>query len=97
MRVFCFLLFFYSLTACVSTEPNKEYAIAQSALRSAKKFSADKLFPRTYLKSLFFYKKGTSQYKKQNYEGARNSFEKAIKLAEKAEFKARLKQRKEAE
>jgi len=36
-------------------------------------------------------------YKKQNYDESRTFFEDSIQLAEKAEFKARLQQIKEAE
>ena len=96
-KIVCFLLFINFFTTCISTQPNKEYALAQSALLTAKQFSADQMFPKTYSKALSFYNKGVSLYKKQDYEEARNSFEEAIKLAEKAEFKARLKKIRESE
>jgi len=91
------LLLFLLLTACVSTIPNKEYAIAQTVLLTAKKFEADKRFPRLYSKAVTLYQKGVSLYKKQNYDESRTFFEDSIQLAEKAEFKARLQQKKEAE
>ena len=89
------LFFCVFLSACVSTQPHQEYAIAQSALQAAKKSTADKLFPQAYSKALALYKKGARQYRQENYEEARNSFETAIQLAEKAELKARLKQKSE--
>lgn len=92
-----FLLWSSMLTACVSLEPYKEYALAQSSLLWAKQFSANKLFPKAYIKASLLYKKGASLYKEQSYDEARLSFEKSIKLAEKAELKARLKTLKETE
>ncbi len=91
------LLIFEALTACVSTTPNKEYAIAQTALATAKKFQADKLFPKTYSKALSLYQQGTALYNRQNYDKAATLFEESIQWAEKAEFKARFKQLKEDE
>ena len=95
-KTLSFLLFFGTLTACVSTDPNKEYALAHSALLTAKQFEADKLSPKNYTKALSFYKKAVSLYKKQSYEEAKNFFEESIQFAEKAEFKARLQQLKES-
>ena len=83
-------LFLYILISCVSTQPNQEYALAQSALSVAKKFEADKLAPNTYVKALYFYKKAISLYEQRDYDDARNSFDKSIDLAEKAELKARV-------
>ena len=90
-------LFFLLFTSCVSTIPNKEYAIAQTVLLTAKKFEADKLFPRLYSKALSLYQRGVSLYKKQNYDESRTFFEESIQMAETAEFKARLQQMKESE
>jgi len=86
-------LFFIFLigTACVSIQPYKEYALAREALFTAKKFSADKFFLKTYLKARFLYKEGVNFYEQHNYEEAKSSFEDSIKLAEKVEFRARLK------
>ena len=93
-----FLLFFGILTACVSTTttPNKEYALAHTALLTAKQFEADKLSSKNYMKALSLYKRAVSLYKKQSYEEARSFFEESIPFAEKAEFKARLKTMKES-
>ena len=91
--VFCLCL----LTACVSTPPNKDYALAQSVLLMAKQFEADKLSPNYYSKALSLYKKAVSLYKRQKYEEAGSSFEESIKLAEKAELKARVKKFREQE
>ena len=97
LKFLSFLLVFLFLTACVSTIPNKEYAIAQTAILTAKKFEADKRFPKLYSKALAFYQKGVSLYKKQNYDESRSLFEESIQLTEKVEFKARLQQLKETE
>ena len=85
------------LTACVSTNSYKEYALAQSSLLTAKKFEANKLAPKMYLKAQKFYKKGISLYKKKNYEKAQSLFEKSILFSEKAEWKARVKTLRELE
>ena len=92
---FFILLFFLSLTQCISTTPYKDFVIAQTALSRAKKFQADKLYPKTYMKASQFYKKAVSNYKQNNYEESQTYFQSAIKWAEKAELKARLKQAKE--
>ena len=85
------------LAHCVSTAPNKDFVIAKTALSRAKKFQADKLYPKIYAKANSFYKKATSFYNQENYEEAQTYFQSAIKWAEKAELKARLKQAREEE
>lgn len=92
-----FLFFLCFLASCASTQPNQEYALAQSALSLAKKFEADKFSPRTYTRALRFYRKAVSFYKKQDYEEARNFFEESIQAAEKAELNARIKAMRESE
>ena len=94
--IFC-LLSFFLLTACSSLTPYKDYALAKSALQTAKKFSADKLAPRYYSKSLALYKKAVSSYKQKEYDRAGSLFEEAIILAEKAELQARIKRKKDEE
>ena len=81
------------MVSCVSTGPDKEYALAYSAILAAKKSLADKLYPEVYLKALSFYKKAVSFYKRQDYGEARDFFEESIEWAEKAELKARIKQK----
>lgn len=97
LKFLSLLLFFLFFTSCVSTIPNKEYAIAQTVLLTAKKFEADKRFPKLYSKALTLYQRGVSLYKKQNYDESRTFFEESIQLAERAEFKSRLQQIKETE
>ena len=77
--------------------PNKEYALAHAMILTARKSSADKLFPKTFSKALSSYKKAARLYKRQSYDKARSAFEEAIQFAEKADFKARLKLLKESE
>lgn len=96
-KITTLLLVAWFSAGCVSTDPYMEYALARSALARAQESSADKFFPKSYLKAKFLYKKGAIMYEKQNHEEARNSFEESIKLAERAEFKARIKKRKESE
>ena len=81
--------------SCVSTPPYKDYALAQSVLLNAKKFSADKIVPKYYSKSLILYKKAVLSYKQKDYEKAGLLFEDSIKFAEKAELQARIKQKKD--
>ena len=95
-KTLSFLLSFYTLTACSSTQPNQEYALAQVALSTAKKFEADKLSPKTYSKALYFYKKAISLYEQNDYDSSKNSFEKSIDFSEKAEFRARVKKLRES-
>ncbi len=85
------------MTSCVSFEPNQEYALAQTALSTAKKFEADKLSPKIYSRAMYFYRKGISLYKQEDYDEARNFFEEAVNFAEKAEFKARVRNLRETE
>lgn len=95
-KTLSFLLSLYTLTACSSTQPNQEYALAHFALSTAEKFEANKLSPKTYSKALYFYKRAISLYEQQDYESAKNSFEKSIDLSEKAEFRARVKKLRES-
>ncbi len=91
------LMFFCGLLACASTNSQKEYALAQIALLSAKKAKANKRSHRSYSKALSFYKKALALYKKQQYNEASLAFEESLKWSEKAEFNARLKTLKESE
>ena len=96
MKSYLFLLLFLgSLTHCVSTHPHKDFVVAQTALSRAKKFQADKLYPKIYAKSANFYKKAVSSYNREELEEARTYFQEAIEWAEKAELKARLRLAKE--
>ena len=96
MKKYVYLLLFLGfLPHCVSTDPHKDFVIAHSALSRAKKFQADKLYPRSYIKADRLYKKALSFYKAGNYGEAQTYFQDSIKWAEKAELKARLKQEKE--
>lgn len=76
-----------------SSLPHKEYALAQSALIAAKKAEAQKFSAKHYSKALSLYQKGASLYKQKSYEEAKNFFLESLKEAEKAEFKARRKQK----
>lgn len=97
MRYKNFACLFILLTTafCVSTPPHKDYALAKSALSIAKKFSADKVAPKYYSKSLILYKKAVTSYNQKDYEKAGLLFEDSIRYAEKAELKARIIQKNE--
>ena len=91
----CSFFFLVSLASCVSTPPYKEYALAQTALSEAKKFSADKIAPELYSKSLSLYKRASNSYIQKDYEKAGLLFADSLKFAKKAELISRLKQKKE--
>ena len=91
----CLLFFLWGLMHCVSSDPNKDFVVAQTALKRAKKFQADKLYPNTYGKSTRLYKKAISSYDQKDFENAQTYFQEAIKWAEKAELRARVKLAKE--
>lgn len=88
-----FYLFFFTLglTHCISIDPHTDFIVAHTALKQAKKSQADKSYPAIYAKSLSFYKKAVSFYNQENFEEAQIYFQRTIRLAEKAELKARLK------
>ena len=94
-KYLCLLCFLGVLVHCVSAEPHKDFVVAQTALTRAKKFQADKLYPKIYAKSAGFYKKAVVFYNKKELESAQTYFQEAINWAEQAELKARLKQAKE--
>ena len=93
--LFCF--YFMSLVSCISVLPYEEYAIAQRALLRAQKFSVEKTASQSYSKALILYKKGVDFYKNEKYEKAFYAFKESILFSEKAELKARIKQKKEQE
>ena len=94
-KYLCLLACLLGLIHCVSTDPHKDFVIARTALERAKKFQADKLYPKIYTRALRLYKKALSSYNQKDYGEAQTHFQEVIKWAEKAELKARLKQAKE--
>lgn len=94
-----FLLLFFLQSFCAScastSSPDKEYAVAFSALEDAQAFSADS--PSSYLKARRLYRKGVSMYNKEDYTEAKNLFEKSVQFSEKTELRGRIKKVREVE
>ena len=93
-----FLLFFLQafFISCVSvSSPEREYAIAFSALEDAEVFSADS--PSSYSKARRFYQKGVSMYRRGEYGEAKSLFSKSIRFSEKTELRGRIKEAREIE
>ena len=91
LKRFIFLVGFLLLVGCAGKPPLQPYVEAQEALRYAKRYGADGSFPKLFLEAKRIYKEGESFYHDRYYVKAKTSFEDAVRLAEKAETKARLK------
>lgn len=91
------LIFCGILTHCVSVRPYKDFAINETALKRAKRFSAHKVYPKKYLKAKSLYKKAQKLMREGSDDSARVYFHKSIRLVEDIELKSRYKQEQELE
>ena len=71
--------------SCASTPPNDEYNLAHAAMEAAKRANAAQVVPGLWSRAEHSYRKGKQAYKRENYTGARDAFERALHYAEKAE------------
>ncbi len=88
----------FLVCSCQSTPvPVKEYTLAKSAYDAAVASESIKYAPQLFHKAEKAYKKGEILYKERDYEAAREQFDICVRLSERAENLARLKQFKEGE
>lgn len=72
----------------MSSLPDKEYAVAEAALRHAKRHQAERLAAKIYTRAEKYLVRGKEEYRKQFYEQARLSFKNAARFATLAMRKA---------
>jgi len=78
------------LSSCVSRPPITDYTLARSAYEAAKESGAARLAPSVWYKADQAYRRGQKFFSEQSYGAARDAFEEARFLCEKAENTARL-------
>ncbi len=81
----------FLLLACISKPPYLEYALAQTAIQSARKTNARKNALSYWMKALNYYTKGEKEFSYRDYVSAGQLFNEAIEWAEKAENLSRFK------
>ncbi len=92
MKYILCLWFLLFLIACQGARPPlAEYAIARTALESAKKARAEQLAHGHWIKALQLYQTGQNYYKRRKYGQSLKLFEQAILHAERAENISRAK------
>ena len=91
--IFCFFCFFF--ISCAGTPPLKEYTLARSALKHAKKYQAGTYAPLDYRKSISLYREAQAHFKNRYYGSAREAFRESRDMAEKAEEVSRWKEYKQ--
>ena len=82
---------------CVGNPPILEYNLAKKALKEANSHNAKKFAPGLWYKASQAYQKAEGQYSSREYDEASDNFNTALKAAEKAELKARIKKQKRGE
>jgi len=97
MKFFLVVLSFFLLhcSTTPSASVKKDLIIADTALKRAKKASADKSFPKSYNQMQSLYKKGRFLFENNQRDSAKKHFQKAIKLAEKIELHSLYKKKKQ--
>lgn len=79
------------LWGCASSPPVAEYAIARTALESAREKEAARYASGYWHRAEEYYRKGEKAFQDSDFNGARGYFERARIFAEKAENSTRLK------
>ena len=98
MKKLVVLLMAGFLTHCVSSsDPVKDFTIAQKALKRAKKAGSEKYSLKNYSQAKQLYLQAVAFYRQEEYSQARDYFQKSILLSEKAELNSLQKQKKELE
>ena len=76
----------WGLTACVSTRNFEEYALASAAMEAAKQSRAVQMSPSYYSRARSQFGIGLVAFQNKHYDRANEHFQRARKLAEKAEL-----------
>ena len=93
-----FLLIAWLLTHCVSSSaPIKDFTIAETAFKRAKKAGSEKYSGKNFSQAKKLYRQAVSFYRQEEYSQARDYFQKSILLFEKAEETSLYRQKKEQE
>lgn len=82
---------FFIVLGCVSTPPYEEYTLAREALRAAEESDSAKYSPAFWLKAEATYRDAEQAYQNNQFDLARQKFNAARVLAERAENQTRLK------
>ena len=95
------LFLFLFLIHCATTDPSvhsgKDLIIAHTALKRAKKASADKFFPKSYRQAKSLYKKALILFEKNRLDEAKKRFQKSIEISEKIELHSLYKKKRDSE
>lgn len=95
-----FLTLFLFLTHCVSTNSvdlRKDLIIAHTALKRAKKASANKFFPKSYSKAIGFYKEAFQLFEASRSHEAKKLFQQSTEISEKIELHSLYKKKRNLE
>ena len=91
------LLFFIHCNTNQSLDSKKDLIIAHTALKRAKKASADKFFPKSYKQAQNFYKKAMLLFQNDRSDSAKKYFQKSIEISEKIELHSLHKKKRDSE
>ena len=92
-----FFIVSLSFISCAGTPPLKEYNLAYSALRYARKYEAKARASEPYRQAFSLYKEARSHFKNRYYGSAWEAFHESREWAEKAEEISRWKKYKEGD
>lgn len=88
----CIVIFlFLIVVGCAGPKPIEEYVLARAAIQSAKRADAPRYAPGFWSQAEEIYASAQKKFEDRRYEIAKDEFEQARLLAEKAEEQARLK------
>ena len=91
------LVFFIHCNTNQSLDSEKDLIIAHTALKRAKKASADKFFPKSYRRAQSFYKKAMILFQNDQSDSAKKYFQKSIEISEKIELHSLYKKKRDSE
>ena len=91
------LFFIHCNTTNQSLDSKKDLIIAHTALKRAKKVSADKFFPKSYMQAQNFYKKAMIFFQNDRFDSAKQYFQKSIEISEKIELHSLYKRKRDSE